>query len=146
VRAGDDPLSGLDPAAVSKARYAKTYEQDPATLDPEARETYSRLQAAGWPRARVTVPAREDRSKWPQALADGLAVGSLIASLFGFSVIGIILGAIHASNAHKQKQRASAVGAWGLGLGIAGLVAEVILVIVIIAAMASIGSASTYSG
>ena len=87
----------------------------------------------------------DDRSAWPRALTDGLATWSLIASLFGFSVIGIILGSIHVSNAHKLRQRASGVGAWGLGLGIAGLVAEVLLIIVIIAAMASVSSAG-YSG
>jgi len=93
--------------------------------------------------AAVPAPAREDRSKWPVAIADGLAVGSLITSIFGFSVVGVILGAIHMSNAHKKRERASAVGCWGLGLGVAGLVAEILLVIVIIAAVASIGSASS---
>jgi hypothetical protein len=51
VQAGDDPLSGLDPAAVSRARYEKAYGDDPENLDPAAREAYDRLAAAGWPQA-----------------------------------------------------------------------------------------------
>lgn len=88
---------------------------------------------------------KDDRSSWPVALADGMAVGALITSLCGFSVIGIILGAIHMSNAHKRRERASAVGCWGLGLGIAALAAEIIVLIVFIAAIASVGSAASYS-
>jgi len=94
--------------------------------------------------APAPVP-KDDRSSWPVALADGMAVGALITSLCGFSVIGIILGAIHMSNAHKQRKRASAVGCWGLGLGIAGLAIEIILLILVIAAIASVGSAASYS-
>ena len=94
--------------------------------------------------APAPVP-KDDRSSWPVALADGMAVGALITSLCGFSVIGIILGAIHMSNAHKRRERASAVGCWGLGLGIAGLATEIILLIVVIAAIASVGSAASYS-
>jgi hypothetical protein len=135
-----------DPAAVQEAWYAHNYQQDPATLSPAGREAYSRLQAAGWPRPQAPAPApKDDRSSWPVALADGMAVGALITSLCGFSVIGIILGAIHMSNAHKQRKRASAVGCWGLGLGIAALAVEVIVLIVFIAAIASIGSAASYS-
>jgi hypothetical protein len=139
------PQAGPDPAAVQEAWYARTYEQDPATLSPAGREAYGRLQAAGWPRPQAPAPApKDDRSSWPVALADGMAVGALITSLCGFSVIGIILGAIHMSNAHKQRQRASAVGCWGFGLGIASLAAEIILLIVFIAAIASVGSAASY--
>jgi len=139
------PQSGPDPAAVQEAWYAHTYEQDPATLSPAGREAYGRLQAAGWPRPQAPAPApKDDRSSWPVALADGMAVGALITSLCGFSVIGIILGAIHMSNAHKQRERASAVGCWGLGLGIASLAVEIILLIVFIAAIASIGGAASY--
>jgi hypothetical protein len=105
---------------VQEAWYARTYEQDPATLSPAGRAAYGQLQAAGWPRPQAPAP-KDDRSSWPVALADGMAVGALITSLCGFSVIGIILGAIHMSNAHKQRERASAVGCWGLGLGIASL-------------------------
>ena len=137
------PQSGPDPAAVQEAWYVRTYEQDPATLSAAGREAYGRLQAAGWPRPQAPAP-KDDRSSWPVALADGMAVGALITSLCGFSVIGIILGAIHMSNAHKQRKRASAVGCWGLGLGIAALAAEIILLIVFIAAIASIGSAASY--
>jgi hypothetical protein len=140
------PQAGPDPAAVQEAWYAHTYEQNPATLSPAGREAYGQLQAAGWPRPQAPVPApKDDRSSWPVALADGMAVGALITSLCGFSVIGIILGAIHMSNAHKQRERASAVGCWGLGLGIASLAAEIILLIVFIAAIASVGSAASYS-
>jgi len=88
----------------------------------------------------------DDRSTWPHALADGMAVGSLILSLLGFGVIGIVLGAIHVSNAHKLRQRSSAVGAWGIGLGIAGTVAWVLLIIMLIVAAASVGSAPAYGG
>ena len=140
------PQAGPDPAAVQEAWYARTYEQDPATLSPAGREAYGQLQAAGWPRPQAPASApKDDRSSWPVALADGMAVGALITSLCGFSVIGIILGAIHMSNAHKQRKRASAVGCWGLGLGIAALAAEIILLIVFIAAIASVGSAASYS-
>jgi hypothetical protein len=45
----------------------------------------------------------------------------------------------------QQRKRASAVGCWGLGLGIASLAAETILLIVFIAAIASVGSAASYS-
>ena len=138
------PQAGPDPAAVQEAWYAHIYEQDPATLSPAGREAYGRLQVAGWPRPQAPAP-KDDRSSWPVALADGMAVGALITSLCGFSVIGIILGAIHMSNAHKQRKRASAVGCWGLGLGIAALAAEIILLIVFIAAIASVGSAASYS-
>ena len=139
------PQSGPGPAAVQEAWYARTYEQDPATLSPAGREAYGRLQAAGWPRPQAPASApKDDRSSWPVALADGMAVGALITSLCGFSVIGIILGAIHMSNAHKQRERASAVGCWGLGLGVASLAAEIILLILFIAAIASAASAASY--
>jgi hypothetical protein len=86
----------------------------------------------------------DDRSTWPHALADGMAVGSLILSLLGFGVIGIVLGAIHASNAHKLRQRSSAVGAWGIGIGIAGTVAwALIIIMLIVAGVAASHSAST---
>jgi peptidyl-prolyl cis-trans isomerase B (cyclophilin B) len=88
----------------------------------------------------------DDRSTWPHALTDGFAVGSLILSILGFGVIGIILGAIHVSNVHKLRQRASAVAAWGIGLGIAGTVAWVLLIIMLIVAAASVGSAPAYGG
>jgi hypothetical protein len=61
-------------------------------------------------------------------------------------VIGIILGAIHVSNVHKLRQRASAVAAWGIGLGIAGTVAWALIIIVLIVAAASVGSAPAYGG
>jgi hypothetical protein len=86
----------------------------------------------------------DDRSTWPHALTDGFAVGSLILSILGFGVIGIILGAIHVSNVHKLRQRASAVAAWGIGLGIAGTVAwALIIIVLIVAGVAASHSAST---
>jgi len=88
----------------------------------------------------------DDRSTWPHALTDGFAVGSLILSLLGFGVIGIILGAIHVSNVHKLRQRASAVAAWGIGIGIAGTVAWALIIIMLIVAAASVGSAPAYGG
>jgi hypothetical protein len=131
-----------------EARYALDYRLGPDDLRGEARAEYDRLAAervsapAAVPvQAPVPSRAREDRSSWPHAVADGLAVGSLIASLFGFSIVGVIVGAIHVSNAHKERKRGSAVAAWGIGLGIAGLVAEVVLVIVLIAAMAAVSHA-----
>ena len=144
-----DDLSDLDPAIVAQAAYAIDYQTPRNSLPSDMQAAYDRLQAIGYPRNRPGSPSSSpagDRSAWPRALADGLAVGALIASLFGFSVVGIILGAIHASNAHKTKHRASGVAAWGIGLGIAGLVAEVLLIIVIIAAMASVSSAGYSAG
>jgi hypothetical protein len=49
------PQAGPDPAAVQEAWYARTYEQDPATLSPAGREAYGQLPA-GWPRPQAPAP------------------------------------------------------------------------------------------
>jgi len=70
------PQAGPDPAAVQEAWYARTYEQDPATLSRAGREAYGRLQAAGWPRPQAPAPARKmtgpaGRSRWLMAWPSG---------------------------------------------------------------------------
>ena len=120
---------------------------NPADVKPEVAAAMAALEADGyWLRkqqaaAQPAMP-REDRSTWPRAVHDGLSIGALICSITGFSIIAVILAAVHISNARKDRKRGSAANAWGLGLGIAGCVGWSILIIVLIAA----GVAASHAG
>ena len=143
---------------VQEAQYALNYNLAPGTLKGDARTEYDRLAEERQYRrehpeefpapapAPKPVRVQEDRTGWPPAVADGLAVGALVASLVGAGGLGIILGAIHITNSHKAKQRASAVGVWGLWLGIAESIAWTILIVVLIAASVAVSHATYQTG
>jgi hypothetical protein len=151
-----DELARMDPAVVRQAAYAIDYQSEEG-LAPDVERAVRLLRATGYPhnsqpaQAAAAARPREDRSGWPKALADPLSTASFIAALVGFtglgSVAAIICGGIAIANAHKAKQRAHWTACWGLGLGIAEVAAWILLIIVLVAAMASIGSANAgYTG
>jgi hypothetical protein len=158
----DSQLAAVPEKTRAMAAYNLTNHVDQRDVAPDVARAMRLLEADGFflkqqaARQAAQAPTAEqpfgpvagadDKRSWPKALTDSFAVWSLIASLFGFSAIGIILGAIHASNAHKQRQRASSVAAWGIGLGIASCVAWIILWAVIIAGMVAASRASYSSG
>jgi hypothetical protein len=143
-----EQLAAIPVEARQRASYNLTYEvgEDGQPADVVQAMRLMRAMSPGQHQAAAAAPARpgKDRSSWPKALTDGFATWSLVASLFGFSAIGIILGAIHVSNAHKEQKRASSVAAWGIGIGVASAVAWTILIIVFFAAMAAV-STSPYA-
>ena len=142
----DEQLAAIPVEARQRAAYNLTYQvgEDGQPADVVQAMRLMRAQGPGQHQAATAAaaPARpgKDRSSWPKALTDGFATWSLVASLFGFSAIGIILGAIHVSNAHKEQKRASSVAAWGIGIGVASAVAWTILIIVFVVAAAAVSS------
>ena len=57
------------------------------------------------------------------------------------AILGIVLGALSASAAHKNKQRASVPAAWGIGPGAAFAVLWVIALILLISVLAAASAA-----
>lgn len=98
----------------------------------------------------TTIPAEsgppaEDRSTWPRAGHDGMAIASLCTSFF-VPVLGIIFGGVSISAAHREHMRASGLAIAGLVIGIIGSVVWTLYWLIIIIAAISAASAPAYGG
>jgi len=69
-----------------------------------------------------------------------LAIVSLVTSILGLSIVGIITGHIGMNQIKKTGESGRGLAMWGLVLGYLGLVVEVIWVAVAIAAAAALSS------
>jgi hypothetical protein len=78
------------------------------------------------------------------AVHDGLAIASLVLSLLWLgglgSLLAVIFGWTSSNAAHRAHRRSSALGDWGLGLGVLGLIGAVIIWAAIIYAAAHAGT------
>jgi hypothetical protein len=99
-----------------------------------------------------TFPEIPENSRTPaahRASPDGLAIASLVLGIVPVvpvigSALAIVFGASSRGSAKRRGLRPHPMSAWGIGLGIAGIVITVIVIVALVAAASSTSPEQAY--
>ena len=133
-----DPTNSK-PADSSVPPAAPAYPSYPASTTPAA-PAYGQAPAYGEPPAYGQNPYGQQN---PQDKFNVLSIISLVTSILGISLVGVITGHIGMSQIKKTGEKGRGLALWGLIIGYLGLAIGLIAAIIFIAVF--IGAATTGS-